>query len=320
MRLVFGVIKNCLALATLLATAGLVVNAQEPLRCCPEKPATAKQNLLWQKLQQNVEKEVDSIDGVMGVGVYDLKSGAWFMTNGDEVMPQASSIKIVVLLELYKQAQEGKLKLTDLYTIRAEDIVQDSDILGGLTPGVSKITLRDVATAMMAVSDNAATNVLIDRLGMDNANQTLASLGLRNTKLRRKMMDLKAASEGRENVSTVREMLTLLRLVYEGKVLNPQYSADFWKMLATHKGDSHMRKAIPDDVVVASKHGWLEGVRAESGVIFLKDRPFVISVMSTFLKNEKDGEEAIQSITTKAYDYFDRTARATEYGRVVSTK
>jgi beta-lactamase class A len=81
-----------------------------------------------------------------------------------------------------------------------------------------------------------------------------------------------------------------------------------------------MRKAVPDEVVVASKHGWLEGVRAESGVIFVKDRPFVISVMTTFLKNEKEGEEAIQSVTRKAYDYFDRTARATEYGRVVSTK
>jgi beta-lactamase class A len=242
------------------------------------------------------------------------------MANGDEVMPQASSIKIVVLLELYKQAQEGKLKLTDLYTVRAEDIVQDSDILGGLTPGVSKITLHDVATAMMAVSDNAATNVLIDRIGIDNTNQMLMSLGLRNTKLRRKMMDLKAASEGRENISTVREMVTLLRLVYEGKVLNPQYTADFWKMLATHKGDSHMRKAVPDDVVVASKHGWLEGVRAESGVIFVKDRPFVISVMTTYLTNAKDGEEAIQRITQKSYEYFDRAGRATEYGRVVSNK
>src|SRR5437899_4714160 len=121
-------------------------NAEEQLTCCPEEPGAAKQAVLWQKLQQRVAKEADTIDGVMSAGVYDLKSGSWFMLHGDEVMPQASSIKIVVLLELYKQAQEGKLKLTDVYTVRSEDLVQDSDIMGGLTPGVSKVTLRDVAT------------------------------------------------------------------------------------------------------------------------------------------------------------------------------
>ena len=74
--------------------------------------------------------------------------------------------------------------------------------MGGLTPGVTKLTLRDLATMMVAVSDNSATNVLIDRVGMDNVNALMTSLGLQHTLLRRKMMDLKAAGEGRENVST----------------------------------------------------------------------------------------------------------------------
>jgi beta-lactamase class A len=304
----------------LLSFIVLSAGAQEAqLTCCPEQATTAKQKVLWQKLQQSVAKEVDDIDGVMAVGIYDLKTGTWVMAHGDEVMPQASSIKITVLLELYRQVQQGKLKLEDAYVVQQEDIVQDSDMLGALSPG-ARITLRDLATMMMAVSDNGATNVLIDRVGMENVNRTLQELGLRTTKLRRKMMDLKAAGEGRENISTVREMVTLLRLIYEGKVLNPQLTANFWKMLATYKKDSHMRKAVPEDVVVASKHGWLEGVRAESGVIFVKDRPFVISVMTTYLHDEKDGEEAISRITKQAFHYFDRVGRATEYGRVVSNK
>jgi beta-lactamase class A len=308
-------------LLTTLFFLSIFARAQEAqLTCCPEQPTSAKQKILWQKLQQSVAKEVDDIDGAMAVGIYDLKTGTWVMAHGDEVMPQASSIKIVVLLELYRQVQQGKLKFEDTYVVRAEDIVQDSDMLGALTPGVAKITLRDLATMMMAVSDNGATNVLIDRVGMENVNRTLESLGLRTTKLRRKMMDLKAAGEGRENISTVREMVTLLRLIYEGKVLNPQLTTDFWKMLATYKKDSHMRRAIPEDVVVASKHGWLEGVRVESGVVFVKDRPFIISVMTTYLRDEKDGEEAIGRITKKAFAYFDRAGRATEYGRVVSNK
>lgn len=320
MRQLVLLIKKSLVTSTLLAIVAFPLHAQDAqLTCCPDQPTTTKQKLMWQKLQQDIAKEVEEIDGVMAVGIYDLKTGTWVMARGDEVMPQASSIKITVLLELYRQVQQGKLKLEDTYIVRQEDIVQDSDMLGALSPG-SRITLRDLATMMMAVSDNGATNVLIDRVGMENVNRTLQELGLRTTKLRRKMMDLKAAGEGRENISTVREMVTLLRLIYEGKVLSPQLTADFWKMLATYKKDSHMRRAVPEDVVVASKHGWLEGVRAESGVIFVKDRPFVISVMTTYLQDEKDGEEAISRITKKAFHYFDRVGRATEYGRVVSNK
>ncbi len=86
--------------------------------------------------------EVDrGLDGVLGVAILDLKAAAGnsFCT-GDDVFPQASSIKIAVLAELYRQAQAGKLKLTDLYTVQATDLVPDSDIMGGLTPGVTRIT------------------------------------------------------------------------------------------------------------------------------------------------------------------------------------
>src|SRR5207248_6981132 len=130
-----------------------------------------------------------------------------FLLHPDDIFPQASSIKITVLAELYRQAQQGKLKLTDLYTVQASDLVPDSDIMNGLTPGVTKITLRDLATMMVAVSDNSATNVLIDRVGMENVNTFLDSLGLTHIRLRRRMMDLKAAGEGRENVATPAEMM-----------------------------------------------------------------------------------------------------------------
>src|SRR5258708_31253530 len=99
----------------------------------------------------------------MGVAIEDLKTGEQFFLHENEVFAQASSIKIALLGNLYLQAQQGKLKLTDLYTVQASDLVPDSDIMGGLTPGVTRVTLRDLATMMVAVSDNSATNVLIDR-------------------------------------------------------------------------------------------------------------------------------------------------------------
>jgi beta-lactamase class A len=149
--------------------------------------------------------------------------------------------------------------------------------MGGLTPGVTRITLRDLATMMVAVSDNSATNVLIGRVGMDNVNAMLDSLGLAHTRLRRKMMDLDAAKQGRENISTPREMMMLLEMIYRGKLLNKESTADFFKVLSTNK-NSWIPRDLPADVKSANKPGALEGVRNDSGVVFVEGRPYVICV------------------------------------------
>jgi len=269
------------------------------------------------KLENSINQIDRSLDGVMGVAVLDLTDGHRYFLHANDVFPQASSIKICVLAELYRQAQQGKLKLTDLYTVNAADLVPDSDIMGGLTPGVTRVTLRDLATMMVAVSDNSATNVLIDRVGMDNVNALLNSLGLHETRLRRKMMDLKAATEGRENVSTPTEMMNLLEALYRGKVLNQEMTEDFFKVLATHK-DSWIPRDLPDGLKIADKPGALEGVRNDSGVIFVEKRPYILCVMTTYLRRERDGEEAISSVSLAAWRMFDRMGRASEYGRVIS--
>ena len=193
--------------------------------------AAAKQQVLWQKLDASIADVDQHLDGVMGVAIEDLTTGQELALRGDDVFPQASAIKIAVVAELYNQAQQGKLKLTDLYTVQSSDLVADSDIMGGLTPGVTSVTLRDLATMVMAVSDNSAANVLIDRVGMNHVNALMDSLGLPHTRLLRKMMDLKAAGEGRENISTPREMMRLLASLYQGKVLNKEMTEDFFKML-----------------------------------------------------------------------------------------
>jgi beta-lactamase class A len=280
-------------------------------------PPTEKQTVLWMKLEKSILDIDRSLDGVMGVAIVDLTDGHKYLLHANDVFPQASSIKICVLAELYRQAQQGKLKLTDLYTVNTADLVQDSDIMGGLTPGVTQITLRDLATMMVAVSDNSATNVLIDRVGMDNVNAFLSAQGLRDTRLRRKMMDLKAAVEGRENVSTPNEMLNLLAALYRREILNKELTADFFKVLSTHK-DSWIPRDLPDDLKIADKPGALEGVRNDSGVIFVDKRPYVLCVMTTYLHRERDGEEAISNISLAAWRMFDRIARASEYGRVIS--
>ncbi len=276
-----------------------------------------KHQILWQKLGASIGEIDQHLDGVMGVAMEDLTTGDHYFLHEDDVFAQASSIKITVLANLYLQVQQGKLKLTDPYTVQSSDLVLDSDIMGGLTPGVTRLTLRDLATMMVAVSDNSATNVLIDRVGMPNVNTMLDSLGLTHTRLRRKMMDLQAAKEGRENISTPHEMMTLLDAIYRGKVLNKESTADFFTMLSTNK-DSWIPRDLPADLKIANKPGALEAVRNDSGIVFVEGRPYVICVMTSFLRNEREGEEAISKVSLAAWRMFDRLSRASEYGRVVS--
>jgi len=305
-------LRYLFCLILLFATAW----AQTPSASSPSTP-NKKTEILWQKLESTIHDVDHQLDGVMGVAIEDLNTGHQFFLHEDEVFAQASSIKITVLANLYLQAQQGKLKLTDLYTVQSSDLVADSDVMGGLTPGVTRITLRDLATMMVAVSDNSATNVLIDRVGMDNVNAMLDSLGLAHTRLRRKMMDVEAAKQGRENISTPREMMTLLETIYHGKLLNKESTEDFFRVLSTHK-DSWIPRDLPADVKIADKPGSLEGVRNDSGIVFVEGRPYVICVMTAFLGDERDGEEAISKISLATWRMFDRLSRASEYGRVVS--
>jgi len=300
----------------------LAVAACAPVPSCAqqvsqEKAPQEKEQVLWQKLEATICGVDRNLDGVLGVAVLDLTTGQKYLFHADEVLPTASSIKIAILAELYHQAQQGKIKLDDLYTLQSSDLVGGSGVAGALTPGVTRLTLRDVAALMISVSDNSATNIIIDRVGMENVNALLDSLDLTHTRLRRKMMDVKAAAEGRENIATPREMMMLLEKLYRGKVLNKQFTEEFFNLLSIHK-ESYIPRELPEDLRVANKPGELEGVRNDSGIVFAGKRPYVISVMTTYLRRERDGGEAIIRISNAAYQMFDRFSRASEYGRVVS--
>ena len=285
-------------------------------------PGDTGTDLLWKKLETRVEEIAARLDGVMGVAILDLTDGRVLLRNADRVFPAASSIKLAILLELYRQDQEaragaqGKAKLDDIYAFDPKDLVEDSQIMAGLTPGVTRVTNRDLAQFMVAVSDNAAANILYDRVGRDNVNALLRGLGLSKTTLRRKMMDIAAARRGDENVATPQEMVRLLEAIYKEKALNKQSTAEFIKQLSTLK-DSYIPRYLPEGVQIANKPGELEGVRTDSGIVFAQNRPFAISVMTAYDRDEKAAERAIGEVALEAYHCFEMRGKTSEYGRVL---
>ena len=280
-----------------------------------------KLDLLWNKLDARIAAVDERLDGVMGVALLDLTDGRELDRHADQVFPTASSIKLAILLELYRQEQQGRAgkagaRLDDPYVFDPKDLVDDSQIMAGLTPGLTRITNRDLAQFMLAVSDNAATNVLYARVGRDNVNATLRSLGLEHTLLRRRMINIAAARRGDENVATPRELVRLLAAIHGGKALEPDLTEALLRQLSTHK-ESEIPFLLPGDVRVANKPGTLEGVRTDSGIVYAPNRPFAISVMTTYDRDERAAEAAISEVALLAYRHFEILGKASEYGRTM---
>jgi beta-lactamase class A len=278
------------------------------------------QDLFWQKLAMAVDRAIDTFDGVMGVALLDLTDGRTLLRHADAVFPTASAIKMGVLAELYHQQEQtdqgatGLATLGDLYTVDPADLVEGSHILGGLTPGVTRLTNRDLATCMIAVSDNAATNILIDRVGMERVNALLANLGLTETRLRRKMIDLEAAQAGRENSATPHELVRFLEAVSQERVLSHPLTQDFLTVLSTGK-QSYIPRRLPPDVRVANKPGALDGLRADAGIVYAPGRPFAIAIMTTYVHDDNAAEEAIAALALSTYQHFERLGSGSAYGR-----
>lgn len=284
-----------------------------------EKSPGLLQTELHSKLDAELNRAAEQLHGVMGYAIKDLTTGESFYRNTRVVFPTASSIKLIILLELMRQDQEGKLSLDEKHTVRHSELPPgDTDpILHMLGDGTATMTLRDVATFMVVLSDNGATNILIDRVGMANVNAEIARLGLSGTKLRRHMIDIEAARQGNENVSTPGELSALLEKVHSGNVLDAAHTKEYFDLIGLPK-DSMFNKALPATVRIEDKPGELDAVRCDAGIIEIPGHPFVMTIMNSYLASNGEGEQAVKDVALRVYRYFDQLRRSSAYGRFIS--
>jgi len=261
----------------------------------PGAEAQSSVDELKQKFARRAEEVASRLDGVMAYTIVDLTSGDRFTHLETSSLPTASTIKLAIVYELFKQVEEGRVRLDDTLVLDRAKAVGGTGVLADL--GTPTLSIRDYAVLMVRLSDNTATNVLIDRVGMEKIAQRLQALGLTATKLRRHMMDTAAARRGDENVSTPAEIARLLQAL--------QKMPDAIALLKLSK-ENRLRRGLPPDVDAADKSGELDGVRVDAGIVFAKNRPYVFSVMTAFLKDEPEGERAIEDLSRAAYEYFSR--------------
>ncbi len=265
------------------------------------------------KLKTEIEKVAAGFDGVMGVAIRDLISGEEILANANLIFPTGSSIKIPVLIELHKQAAAGKYKLTDQRWLERADKVGGSGVINNFGDHTSQLSLNDLAVLMIVLSDNTATNMLIDQTGMANVNATLDQLGLKAIRLQRKMIDLPASARGDENIATPYAAMDLMAKLYRGEIASRNLSDDVLKFLKLRKS-SPIPKLIPSNISIANKPGGIEGVACDWAVVYVPGRPFAISVMTNYNGETANANDAIANVAKLAYDYFSRLARSTAYG------
>lgn len=261
--------------------------------------------ILWKKLSESMEWAAEEFDGVMGVSIKDLNTGDAISVNGDEHFLAASSIKIPILIEIYNKARAGTLDLDEWVTVPDDVKVGGTGVIKELRDVT--LTIRDLATLMITVSDNTATNVLIDYAVMEDVNSTLEWLGLDVTRLLRKMQDHEAIAQGKENYSTPNEFTSLMEALHTPEGLDPWVAEQALAVLKKPKTTA-INRLLPYDLEIASKYGNMRNSYCDIALVYHPENPYIISVMTKYIPADDAKKmrtiDAISEVSKTAYHYF----------------
>ena len=285
--------------------------------CSPAQSQEAHREIIRDKFQSDLTSVVDRYEGVAGLHIVDLTSGERWAVRGNLHFPQASAIKIPILLELFRRAESEPELLAKRVEMTDAVRTLGSGVLRYLTDGGSSLSLEDYSIYMILYSDNTGTNVLIDELGIDAINALSASLGAGQTLLQRKMIRPDQSAIGNENLSTPRDAATIMEKIASCELpISKTHCARVREILELYKGGP-IRTPVPEDVPIAFKPGGITGVSTVWGIVDVPDRPYVIVVMSNYGGN---GGAVIEEVSRLAYDYFSRLSGITDYGTRVPLK
>lgn len=213
----------------------------------------------------------------------------------DEQFITASTIKIAIMIELYRRVDRGESRLDDIYELREEDICPGSGIMQALHLG-AELTLGDVCYLMMSISDNTATNVLIDHVGMDAVNTTMRNLGLEKAILARKMRGGPAVEGEGENLGTPAEFARLINAILDGEAASAESCMAMLETLKTQANSRRIGRYVPAGMEWGSKTGSHTTTVNDVGFVMTKDGPLVISVFVEGIGDVVEGELLISIV------------------------
>lgn len=257
-------------------------------------------------LQKKIEQCLAPYTGNWGILIKNMKTGASLSLAPDRIFPSASMIKVPIMFEIMRQAAAGTLSLDDTLVVSGKNRVGGAGILHELRPDIT-MTIRELVTLMIIISDNTATNLLIDLVGMEAVNRTSANLGLRSTVLRRHMMDFSAAQDGNENETTAADMALIFEVIYQGRGLPQNYADLMLNILKRQQVRDKLPFYLPEKLAIANKTGTLSGIEHDAGILYLPGAPYIISIMTGNLAANYEGILLTASIGKIIYEHVMRS-------------
>ena len=271
-------------------------------------PAPARQDAA---LASRIDALVKPTGADVAVVFGNVEGAPQVAIRADEPFHAASTMKVPVMIELFRQADAGTLSLSEPLPVRNEfhsivdgstyalDVKDDSD--GLVYKAIGKtMTLRELCDAMITVSSNFAANLLIERLGVQNIRATVTKLGAGGMNLLRGVEDDKAYAKGLNNTTTARALFTLLQAIAQGKAVGPRADAEMIAILKRQTFNDAIPAGLPPGTSVAHKTGNITKIHHDAAIVY-GARPYVLVVLVRGIEDEKQSASLIASISREVW-------------------
>jgi beta-lactamase class A len=274
-------------------------------------PPEARSTSIDPKVVAAIQDRVAKSGADVGIAFETLDGRLTWSSRGDDVFHAASTMKIPVMIELFHQVREGKVKLSDPLLIKNEfhslvdgsvfALKPDDDSETDLYKAVGQTrTLDQLCDLMVTVSSNFATNLLIQKLGIDNIRATVTALHADGMDIKRGVEDQKAFDKGLNNTTTASGLATLLVAIANGKAVDAESSAKMVEVLERQKFNEGIPAGVPKNILVAHKTGEITKIHHDAGIVYA-DRPFVIVVLVSGIEDFKQSSALIADVTRDLY-------------------
>jgi beta-lactamase class A len=254
-----------------------------------------------------------------GVAFYDLATRSEFFINPDESFHAASTMKVPVMMEIFRQAGEGRLSLDDRIAIKNEftsiadesrySITAESDSEGSLYKRLGeRETIRELMRLMIVASSNLATNILIEMVTPQRVMELMNRLGAKNIRVLRGVEDGKAFEKGLNNTTTARDLMILLKHIAERKAVSPSASDEMIKVMLDQRFNESIPAGLPSGAKVAHKTGSITRINHDAAIVLLPSRkPYVLVLLTRGIEEEKRAHRLMADISRAVYEFVSRS-------------
>jgi beta-lactamase class A len=271
------------------------------------------------KSEAGLESKIHSLVASSGaeavaVAFHDLQTGRELLVNPDESFHAASTMKVPVMLEVFREVREGRLSLDERLPVKNEfksiadgstfSVSPDDDSEFTLYKKVGGTeTLRELLRLMITESSNLATDIIIERVTPQRVMDLMRRMGARDIKVLRGVEDGKAFERGLNNTTTARDLLVLLRAIAEGRAVSREASKQMTGILLEQKFNEGIPAGLPSGTRVAHKTGWITKINHDAGIVFLPGRkPYVLVVLVRGIADDKRAHQLIADISRAVYE------------------